>query len=109
MSLTVNIYYSGRNGNARAFAEEMEKSGIASMIRAEDGNELYRYFIPLDDPETILLIDRWRNQEALDRHHESPMMKQIAELREKYDLHMTFERYSPDQDEDNIDSAFIRK
>ena len=64
---------------------------------------------PLDDPETILLIDRWRNQEALDRHHESPMMKQIAELREKYDLHMTFERYSPDQDEDNIDSAFIRK
>ena len=29
--ITVNIYYSGSNGNARSFAEEMEKSGIADI------------------------------------------------------------------------------
>lgn len=28
MSLTVNIYYSGENGSARKFAEEMVSSGI---------------------------------------------------------------------------------
>ena len=27
--ITVNLYYKGINGNARAFAEEMESSGIA--------------------------------------------------------------------------------
>ena len=32
MSLTVNLYYKGTNGSARAFAEEMEKSGIASRL-----------------------------------------------------------------------------
>ena len=42
MSLTINLYYTGTNGSARAFAEEMEKSGIAAAIRAEDGNERYQ-------------------------------------------------------------------
>ncbi len=48
----------------------------------------YDYFFPMGDTETVLLIDCWKNQEAIDRHHASPMMKKIAELREKYDLHM---------------------
>ena len=108
MNITVNLYYTGRNGSARAFAEEMEQSGLADEIRAEEGNLCYRYFLPLDDPETVLLIDRWRDQEAIDRHHTSPMMKRIAELREKYDLHMTVERYvSADMPES--DRSFIRK
>ena len=41
MSLTVNIYYTGENGNARKFAEEMEQSGTAAAIRAEKGNLRY--------------------------------------------------------------------
>ena len=47
----------------------------------------------MDDPETVLLIDRWENQEALDEHHKSPMMKEIADLREKYHLHMRVEQF----------------
>ena len=108
MSLTVNLYYKGINGNARKFAEEMENSGIADNIRAEEGNEKYEYFIPLGDPETILLIDSWSSQEALDRHHASPMMKQLAELREKYDLHMMVERYIK-AEEFPDDGKFIRR
>ena len=38
MMITVNLYYRGSNGNARAFAEEMEASGIAHSIRKEPGN-----------------------------------------------------------------------
>ena len=105
--ITVNLYYKGQNGSARAFAEEMEKSGIADAIRAEKGNLRYQYFIPLDDPETVLLIDSWADQAAIDEHHASPMMKQIAALREKYDLHMTVERFVSDEYE--ADTKFIRK
>jgi len=107
MSITVNLYYKGHDGNARKFAEEMEKNGIADAVRAEDGNLRYEYFIPMSDSETILLIDCWKDQAALDVHHASPMMKQIAELREKYDLHMTVERYVSNDVE--TDEHFIRK
>ena len=108
MSLVMNLYYKGKNGSARAFAEEMEKNGTAELIRKEEGNEMYSYFISLDDPETVLLIDAWKNQEALDKHHASPMMKTISELREKHDLHMSARRFISD-DENSKDVAFIRK
>ena len=110
MSITVNLYYKGTNGNARRFAEEMEARGIAEEIRAEEGNERYEYFIPLSDPETVLLIDSWSDQDSLDRHHASSMMSEIARLRDKYDLHMTVERYISDPDGlPHGDQTFIRK
>ena len=94
--ITVNLYYTGTNGSARAFAEEMVCSGTVAAIRAEDGNLRYEYFFPMDDPETVLLIDQWRDQAAIDVHHASPMMARIAFLREKYDLHMKAERFVSD-------------
>ena len=66
MSLTINIYYSGENGNAGKFVDEMISSGI---------------------------VNRIRNEEALDIHHKSEMMKEIASLREKYHLKMRVEKY----------------
>ena len=105
--ITVNLYYTGSNGSAKAFAEEMEASGIAEAIRAEDGNLRYQYFQPLDDPETILLIDSWRDQAAIDAHHASRMMTQLAALREKYDLHMKVERFV--REDIGADERFIRK
>ena len=110
MSITVNIYYKGENGNARKFAEEMESSGTADLIRAEDGNERYEYFFPMNDSETVLLIDSWKNQEAIDLHHQSPMMQEIIKLREKYDLHMKVERYlSDDEGIPEADRSYIRE
>ena len=106
--ITVNLYYTGTNGNAAKFAEEMEKSGTADKIRFEKGNVRYEYFIPINDPETVLLIDSWESQEAIDIHHASDMMQKIAELREKYDLHMRAERFVSD-DLPSADEGFIRK
>ena len=42
--ITMNLYYTGENGNARKFVEEMESSGTADAIRAEKGNLRYDYF-----------------------------------------------------------------
>lgn len=94
MSITVNILYTGKNGSARSFAEEMVASGIVDDIRREEGNERYEYFFPMDDEESVLLIDRWRNQEAIDMHHKSEMMEKISALRKKYNLKMKVDRYT---------------
>ena len=110
MAITVNLYYTGTNGSARRFAEEMVSSGVVARIRAEAGNLRYEYFFPMDDPETILLIDSWADQQAIDAHHASPMMAELAALRDKYDLHMKVERYrSDDAGLPARDAAFIRQ
>ena len=106
MAITVNLRYKG--ANARAFAEEMISSGTVDLIRAEPGNLRYEYYVPLDDPNMVLLIDSWTDQAAIDAHHASPMMATISALREKYDLHMTVERFVSAETSDSED-RFIRK
>lgn len=109
MAITVNLYYTGKNGAAANFAKEMISSGTVQKIREESGNLKYDYFASVESPETILLIDSWESQEALDLHHASPMMNTIIQLRDKYDLHMCVERYK--EDEEGIpahDEAYIR-
>ncbi len=116
MAITVNLRYTGKKGAAQAFAREMISSGTVKKIRAEKGNLRYEYYLPFgeerasgDNADTILLIDSWENQEAIDKHHASPMIKTIAELREKYDLHMTIESFISDETIPQQDKAFIRK
>ena len=94
MSLTIHIYYTGTDGNARRFAEEMMASGIVEAVRQETGHEHYAYYFSMEDPETVLLIDRWKDQAALDLHHKSPMMEQIAALRKKYKIRMKVQRFT---------------
>ena len=113
MAITVNLRYTGKNGAAQAFAREMISSGTVEKIRAEKGNLRYEYYLPFgeasdNENDTILLIDSWENQQAIDLHHATPMMKTIAELREKYDLHMTIERFISDDKIPEQDKGFIR-
>lgn len=105
--LTILIRYIGTNGSARKFAEEMISSGIVEQIRKEQGNLRYEYFFSLSEDDSVLLVDSWTNQEALDKHHELPLMNQIKELREKYDLHMEVEKYISLNDEK--DEKYIRR
>ena len=51
----------------------------------------------------VLLPRRWRSPGL----HASPMMEQLAKLRDKYDLHMTVERFVSDEYE--ADKKFIRQ
>ena len=107
MAFTINIFYTGTNGSAKHFAEEMINSGIVDEIRSKKGNLRYEYFSPLNDSETILLIDSWENQEALDEHHKSETMNKIMELRNKYDLHMKVERYTLENNNEG-DKKYIK-
>ena len=108
MAITINIYYTG--AHAKEFAREMTDSGVVGDIRAEEGNLRYEYFFPMDREDAVLLIDSWENQQALDRHHHSPMMARIIALREKHDLHMKVERYVADEAGiPKQDQSFIRE
>lgn len=97
MAITVNVYYTGNQGTAKEFVREMIASGTVQSIKEEPGNLRYDYFIKMDDQDTVLLIDSWESQAALDLHHHSPMMQTIITLRDKYDLHMKVERYVTDE------------
>lgn len=96
MVITINIYYRGTEDNLRFFINEMINNGIVDRIRKQPGNLKYEYFIPFEEVGKILLVDQWSSQQALDVHHQSPMMQEIIELRNKHELEMEVERFAND-------------
>ena len=108
MSITIHLFYTGKGDAARKFAQEMETTGIADRIRQEEGCLRYEYFLPMNDPNTVLLIDSWSCQAAIDKHHASILMQEVAKLREKYDLHTKAQRYIR-EDMPEKDESFLRK
>lgn len=41
----------------------------------------------------MLLVDKWADEGAIDDHHKSEMMKEIARLRDKYKLRLKVEKF----------------
>lgn len=93
--ITINIRYNAPNGGALKYMKEMEATGLADSIRAIKGCMRYDYFIPQDDPESVLLIDQWEDLAALNRYHSSPVMKQAEALRAKYKLERNAQMFTP--------------
>lgn len=88
----------------------MLNKGIVKHIRNQKGNLRYEYFQSIEDPETILLVDSWTEQKALDIHHASPMMNEIINLRNNFNIEMKVERFKSDNE--NIttnDLKYIKK
>lgn len=105
MTLTINILYKGKD--SKKFAKEMTEKGIVDRIRAQKGNIRYEYYQSLEREDEILLVDIWESQEALDIHHQSPMMAEIMQLREKYDVKMEVHKYQ--EIKGSNDDKYIRK
>ena len=80
MSITVNIRYTGTGGNARRFAEEMISGGTVAAIRAEAGNIKYDYYVPALENDELLLLEKWQDSDALQKHGKQARMEKLAAI-----------------------------
>lgn len=48
--------------------------------RAESTNSAYTPYQDLDDPDTLIFIERWDSREALQAHMETPHFKEMARI-----------------------------
>ena len=93
MAITLNVYYQGTDGAAERFVEEMESSGTAAFVRAEEGNLCYDYYAPMNGSHRVLLVEKWQSRQALSQHQASPVMEKITALREKWGVSRELELF----------------
>ena len=65
-------------GKAAEFASAFKV--LQTIARQEDGCEQYELFQSLDDPDKVLLLERWTNQEVLGRHIEAERARPTAPI-----------------------------
>lgn len=75
------------------FIQEIIDDGILKMINEEDGCLCYEYYFSVEDKDKVLLLERWQNQQCLDKHHDSIAMNRLKDIKKKYDIETSIKRF----------------
>ena len=79
--LFLNVTYTMKPGMREVFLKEVQ--GILDTVRREDGCLAYAYYLPVEEDDTLLLVERWRDQAAQQVHLAAPHMAALGKLKER--------------------------
>jgi len=82
----LTVTYRAKEGCARAFVEELESSGVAALVRGENGCIRYDYYFSAKDENTVLLFEEWESQTHQQIHITQPHIQTLKQIKEKYIL-----------------------
>ena len=91
--IVLNVTYRCRPEMREAFLEMIMTEGIDVASRAEDGNEKYDYYTPADGSDDLLLVEKWRDADALARHVKQPHYARLGELKSEFVLETVIEKF----------------
>ena len=92
-NIILHVYYRCKSGVAQDFVRAIKDSGVQTLVRAEDGCIQYDYHLSLEEPDTVVLLEKWRDSEALAAHLAQPHMETLRELKSRFALDTRLERY----------------
>ena len=92
--IVLNVTYHCKPGLREAFLERILAEGVDAASRAEAGNVKYDYYLPFDDrADELLLVEKWRDAAALDRHHGLPHFLRLSAFKGEYVTDTRAERF----------------
>ena len=70
-----------------------DASGAQAAVRGEEGCLQYDYFTSVDDPDKLLLLEKWTTREAQKVHMGQPHMALIQEVKDRCAADTILETY----------------
>ena len=92
-NVILHVYYYCKPGMAETFVQALKTGGLQAKVQAEDGCIQYDYTLSLEEPDTVVLLEKWRDSDALAAHMQQPHMETIRELKSRFALDAVIERY----------------
>ena len=91
--IVLNVTYKCRPDLRGEFLEAIMTEGIDAASRAEAGNIKYDYYTPVDNSDELLLVEKWRDADALKEHSAQPHFLRLGELKPEFVLDTVIERF----------------
>ena len=91
--IVLNVTYKCKTGKRDAFLEAIRREGIDSASRAESGNIKYDYYMSLENNDELLLLEKWKDPEAVSEHGAMAHFKRLGELKAEYVLDTVIDKY----------------
>ena len=92
-NIVLHVRYTCKPGRAAAFVQAVKADGLLEAVRAEDGCLLYDYHLSCEAPDTVVLIEQWRDAAALEKHLAQPHMEDLRRLKGEYALDTHADRF----------------
>ena len=80
--ILMEVHYITKSGMRQTFLDAV--APYAALSKAEEGNYGYDYYLNPNDDNDLLLIEKWQNQEILDKHFKMEHFTKIGEVKAKY-------------------------
>ena len=90
----LNVSYKCRPGMRDEFLERIRREGIDAASRAEAGNLKYDYYFPADGGDELLLVEKWRDADALAEHGRQPHFAKLGALKAEYVADTVIEKFA---------------
>ena len=92
--IVLNVTYQCKPDRREEFLETIMAEGVDAASRAEAGNIKYDYYFPADgNQDELLLVEKWRDADALKEHSVQPHFIRLGELKPEFVLDTVIERY----------------
>lgn len=91
--IILNVTYKCKPGMREVFLNAIRAEGLDAACRAEAGNIKYDYYFPADGSDELLLVEKWRDAEALALHGKEPHFARIGVLKPQYVTDTVIEKF----------------
>ena len=91
--LVFNVTFKCAPGMRERFLKTITEEGIVDACRAETGNLKYDYYLPVDCDDDLLLIEKWKDADAVKTHAGQMHMQRMIELKSEYVTDLILEKY----------------
>ena len=92
--IVLNVTYKCKPEMREAFLENIRTQGIGDACRAEEGNLKYDYYVPTHNADEVLLVEKWRDADALGVHAGQPHIAKLVALKAQYVDETIIEKYA---------------
>ncbi len=89
----MHVIYKIKEGKRNEFIQKVMEAGIITASKQETGNLFYQYFFPIDDNNSVLLIEAWVDANAQAAHCTTENFKRLSEIKKDYVEKVIIKKY----------------
>lgn len=91
--IILNVTYKCRPDRREGFLDAIRAEGIDVACRAEEGNIKYDYYTSTDYSDELLLVEKWRDADALAAHGKQLHYARLGELKTEFVTETIIEKF----------------
>lgn len=91
--IVLNVTYKCKPGMRGEFLQKISVEGIDFASRQEEGNIKYDYYLAAADEDELVLIEKWKDAEAIAVHGGQAHYARLGELKKEFVEKTDIERF----------------